>query len=155
VAAKGQKRQIGRGDSETKARARNATRALLTALQLAISGQVHKRRGSADRIFACVLPPRCHISPTFCRPLSASLAHKTFFTLDLLSIFTMRAALTLLSLAASAFAVAVTQPNASQGWTIGSGQNTVSWSSVSTDRANFTILLVNQVRFYADFARRL
>jgi len=56
----------------------------------------------------------------------------------------MRTVFAVLSLAASAFAFQVTQPNGSQGWTLNSNSNKVAWTSVSTDRANFTIVLVNQ-----------
>lgn len=50
----------------------------------------------------------------------------------------------LLALAASAAALQVTQPSNSSGWTT-SGPNTVTWSSVNTDKSNFTIVLNNQV----------
>ncbi|GBE80016.1 hypothetical protein BKA93DRAFT_824664 [Sparassis latifolia] len=50
---------------------------------------------------------------------------------------------TLLAFAASAFALQVTSPTNSTGWST-SGNNTVSWVSVSTDPANFTIVLVNE-----------
>ncbi|KAI0031656.1 hypothetical protein K488DRAFT_51560 [Vararia minispora EC-137] len=56
----------------------------------------------------------------------------------------MRAVLAFLSLVSCALAISVTKPNASQGWVLNASNNTVSWTSVSTDRANFTILLVNQ-----------
>ncbi|KAH9938356.1 uncharacterized protein B0H18DRAFT_1112525 [Fomitopsis serialis] len=49
----------------------------------------------------------------------------------------------LLALAASAAALQVTQPSNSSGWTT-SGPNTVTWSSVSTDNSNFSIVLNNQ-----------
>ncbi|KZT72550.1 hypothetical protein DAEQUDRAFT_664074 [Daedalea quercina L-15889] len=48
-----------------------------------------------------------------------------------------------LALAASAAALQVTQPSNSTGWST-SGPNTVTWSSVSTDNSNFTIVLNNQ-----------
>ncbi|CDO68142.1 hypothetical protein BN946_scf185003.g14 [Trametes cinnabarina] len=55
----------------------------------------------------------------------------------------MRAVAVLLALASSAFAFTVTEPTNSTGWTT-SGPNVVAWTSVSTDRANFTIVLDNQ-----------
>ena len=57
----------------------------------------------------------------------------------------MRSALALLSLAASALAFTVLEPSGSQNWVLAADNNTVAWSSVSTDRSNFTIVLVNQV----------
>ncbi|TBU23504.1 hypothetical protein BD311DRAFT_781653 [Dichomitus squalens] len=57
----------------------------------------------------------------------------------------MRSALALLAFAASALAYTVTEPDASTGWTT-SGPNVVAWQSVSTDPANFTIVLDNQVQ---------
>jgi hypothetical protein len=54
----------------------------------------------------------------------------------------MRAFATLLALAASAAALQVTQPTNSTGFST-DGQNTVAWNAVSTDPANFTIVLVN------------
>jgi len=54
----------------------------------------------------------------------------------------MRAVAVLLALAASAFAYKVDQPNALQGWT-NSGSQLVVWERVSTDPANFTIILTN------------
>ena len=57
----------------------------------------------------------------------------------------MRSLAALLALAASALAYQVTQPTNSTGWTT-SGPNVVAWDMVSTDPANFTILLVNEVR---------
>lgn len=59
---------------------------------------------------------------------------------------TMFALVSLLALAASAAALQVTQPSNSSGWTI-SGPNTVTWSSVNTDKSNFTIVLNNQVSY--------
>ncbi len=56
----------------------------------------------------------------------------------------MRAVLTLLTFAASALAYSVTEPDATTGWTT-SGPNVVVWQTVSTDAANFTIVLNNQV----------
>ena len=47
-------------------------------------------------------------------------------------------------LAASAFAYQVTEPTNATGWTT-AGSNVVAWDKVSTDPANFTIVLVNQV----------
>lgn len=58
----------------------------------------------------------------------------------------MRAVLALFSFAASALAYSVTEPDATTGWTT-SGPNVVVWSMVSTDPANFTIVLDNQVCF--------
>jgi hypothetical protein len=42
---------------------------------------------------------------------------------------------------AAVSAIAVTSPNASKGWT-NDGPQSVSWTSVDSDRSNFTILLV-------------
>ncbi|KZV65660.1 hypothetical protein PENSPDRAFT_586452 [Peniophora sp. CONT] len=56
----------------------------------------------------------------------------------------MRSVFALLSLAASALAFEVIEPSASQNWRLAADNNTVSWSSVKTDRSNFTIVLVNQ-----------
>jgi len=50
---------------------------------------------------------------------------------------------TLLSLAASVFAYQVTSPRKDDVWT-SIGPNTFTWSSVSTDRQNFTLVLKNQ-----------
>lgn len=58
---------------------------------------------------------------------------------------TMRSIAALLAFAASALAFQVTQPTNGTGWTI-TGPNTVAWDAVDTDPANFTIVLVNQVR---------
>ncbi|KAI9001353.1 hypothetical protein BD414DRAFT_474403 [Trametes punicea] len=58
----------------------------------------------------------------------------------------MRSAAVLLALASSAFAFIVTEPTNSTGWTT-SGPNVVAWTSVSTDPANFTIVLDNQSVF--------
>ena len=57
----------------------------------------------------------------------------------------MRSVFALLALAASAAAYQVTQPTNATGWTT-AGSNVVAWDKVSTDQANFTIVLVNQVR---------
>lgn len=62
----------------------------------------------------------------------------------------MRAVAALLALATSALAFQVTQPTNATGW-VTSGQNTVSWQAVSTDPANFTIVLVNEVCHHARF----
>ena len=59
----------------------------------------------------------------------------------------MRAVATLLAFAASALAMSVTAPTNSTGFTT-SGQNTVSWTAVSTDPTNFTVVLVNMVCSY-------
>ena len=63
-----------------------------------------------------------------------------------LSGHTMFALASLLALASSAAALQVTQPSNSSGWTT-SGPNTVTWSSVNTDKSNFTIVLNNQVSY--------
>ncbi|PIL36927.1 hypothetical protein GSI_00617 [Ganoderma sinense ZZ0214-1] len=55
----------------------------------------------------------------------------------------MRAVFALLSFAASALAYSVIEPDATTGWTT-SGPNVVVWQMVSTDPANFTIVLNNQ-----------
>ncbi|PSR93712.1 hypothetical protein PHLCEN_2v4607 [Hermanssonia centrifuga] len=55
----------------------------------------------------------------------------------------MRTFATILAFAASAMAYSVTAPTNATGFST-SGQNTVSWSMVSTDAANFTIVLSNQ-----------
>ncbi|KAI0663203.1 hypothetical protein C8Q70DRAFT_956578 [Cubamyces menziesii] len=55
----------------------------------------------------------------------------------------MRSVAFLLALASSAFAFTVSEPNNSTGWTT-SGPNEVAWTTVSTDPANFTIVLNNQ-----------
>ena len=57
----------------------------------------------------------------------------------------MRSIAALLAFAASALAFQVTQPTNATGWST-AGSNVVAWTSVSTDAANFTIVLVNQVR---------
>lgn len=54
----------------------------------------------------------------------------------------MRAFATLLAFAASALAYQVTEPTNSTGFS-NDGSNTVSWDMVSSDPANFTIVLVN------------
>jgi hypothetical protein len=56
-----------------------------------------------------------------------------------------RTFLTILSLALSACAFQVTQPNANQGWT-SAGPNTVVWERVDTDPTSFAIVLTNTVR---------
>ncbi|KAI1786654.1 hypothetical protein LXA43DRAFT_1032768 [Ganoderma leucocontextum] len=55
----------------------------------------------------------------------------------------MRSILALLPFAASALAYSLTGPDAATGWTT-SGPNVVAWQMVSTDPANFTIVLDNQ-----------
>jgi hypothetical protein len=55
----------------------------------------------------------------------------------------MRAAVILLSLAASAFGYQVTIPGQNYNWT-NNGPQTLSWVRVSTDATNFTAILVNQ-----------
>ena len=59
-------------------------------------------------------------------------------------LLTMRTVAALLAFAASALAYAVTEPAPSTGWTT-TGPNVVAWNMVSTDPANFTIVLSNQV----------
>ncbi|KAI0320245.1 Ser-Thr-rich glycosyl-phosphatidyl-inositol-anchored membrane family-domain-containing protein, partial [Amylostereum chailletii] len=46
-------------------------------------------------------------------------------------------------LAVSTLAFSVTAPSSGQGWTLGQS-NSVTWERVTTDRLNFTILLINQ-----------
>jgi hypothetical protein len=55
----------------------------------------------------------------------------------------MRSLITLFSLVASACAYQILTPSNSSGWTT-TGSNIVTWSRVSTDPTNFTMLLVNQ-----------
>ena len=57
----------------------------------------------------------------------------------------MRSLFTVLSLVASACAYQILTPSNSSGWTT-VGPNLVTWSRVSTDPTNFTMVLVNQVR---------
>ena len=57
----------------------------------------------------------------------------------------MRTIASVLAFAASALAYSVVAPTNATGF-VNDGQNTVSWTKVSTDPANFTIVLVNQVR---------
>ncbi|KAF5333626.1 hypothetical protein D9611_002563 [Ephemerocybe angulata] len=47
-----------------------------------------------------------------------------------------------LSLLSSAFAIQVTRPSLTQGWT-NKGAQTVSWDRVSTDATNFSVVLTN------------
>jgi hypothetical protein len=56
----------------------------------------------------------------------------------------MHAFAAILALATSAFALQVTQPTNTTGFS-NSGMNTVSWNRVNTDPTNFTIVLVNKV----------
>ena len=65
----------------------------------------------------------------------------------------MRSAFALLAFAASALAYTVTEPDAATGWTT-SGPNVVAWTKVSTDAANFTIVLDNQVYYPLFWYRR-
>jgi hypothetical protein len=58
----------------------------------------------------------------------------------------MRSIATVLAFAASALAYTVVAPTNATGF-VNDGSNTVSWSRVSTDAMNFTILLVNQHSF--------
>ncbi|KAH9939970.1 hypothetical protein B0H21DRAFT_794757 [Amylocystis lapponica] len=51
-----------------------------------------------------------------------------------------------LALTASAFGLTVTSPTNTTGWTT-SGDHTVSWSAVSTDPTNITVVLVNMNEF--------
>ena len=60
-------------------------------------------------------------------------------------ILAMRTIASVLAFAASALAYSVVAPTNATGF-VNDGQNTVSWTKVSTDAANFTIVLVNQVR---------
>lgn len=55
----------------------------------------------------------------------------------------MHAFAAVLALATSAFALQVTQPTNTTGFS-NNGQNTVSWTRVSTDPTNFTVVLVNK-----------
>jgi hypothetical protein len=55
----------------------------------------------------------------------------------------MHAFAAVLALATSALALSVTQPTNTTGFS-NNGQNTVSWTRVNTDPANFTIVLVNK-----------
>jgi hypothetical protein len=55
----------------------------------------------------------------------------------------MRAFSTIALFIASALAFNVTEPTANTVWTT-SGSHTVTWTDVSTDRSNFTIVLTNQ-----------
>ncbi|KAI0787036.1 hypothetical protein BC629DRAFT_1514474 [Irpex lacteus] len=58
----------------------------------------------------------------------------------------MRTFAAVLALATSAFALQVTAPTNATGFS-NDGQNTVSWTRVSTDPKNFTIVLVNKSVF--------
>jgi len=58
----------------------------------------------------------------------------------------MRAFAAVLAFAASALAYSVSEPNNATGWST-EGQNTVTWTKVSTDRSNFTIVLSNQASY--------
>ncbi|KAF9534736.1 hypothetical protein CPB83DRAFT_755542 [Crepidotus variabilis] len=55
----------------------------------------------------------------------------------------MRAAVALLAFASSAFAYTVTFPGQNQPWG-DSGSNKLTWTKVSTDKQNFTVVLDNQ-----------
>lgn len=56
----------------------------------------------------------------------------------------MHAFTVILALAASAMAYSVTEPSETEGFT-SHGPNTVSWTKVDTDAADFQIILTNQV----------
>ncbi|KAI0089122.1 hypothetical protein BDY19DRAFT_944255 [Irpex rosettiformis] len=58
----------------------------------------------------------------------------------------MRVFAAVLALATSTFALSITAPTNATGFS-NSGQNTVSWTRVSTDPQNFTIVLVNKSVF--------
>lgn len=47
----------------------------------------------------------------------------------------------------SAFAIAVTSPGGTSGWST-SGPNILEWNRVSTDPTTFAVFLVNQVSFF-------
>lgn len=51
----------------------------------------------------------------------------------------------LISFVASASAYSISSPGGSAGWTT-AGPNSVTWTRVSTDPSNFTVVLSNQVR---------
>lgn len=96
-------------------------------------------------------PPRSFICPGYHSPtlrlfLSTSTSSKPFAPFLSVSPTAMRAFATLLAFAASALAYQVTEPTNSTGFS-NDGSNTVSWDMVSSDPANFTIVLVNNVRF--------
>jgi hypothetical protein len=58
----------------------------------------------------------------------------------------MKSFAVILALAASAFAYQITSPTNATGWTV-NGPNVVTWTTVSTDPANFTIVLNNQASY--------
>ncbi|KAJ3488790.1 hypothetical protein NLI96_g2576 [Meripilus lineatus] len=58
----------------------------------------------------------------------------------------MRTFFAIVAFATSALAYQVTSPTNATGWTT-AGPNTVSWTRVSTDPTNFTIVLNNQAQF--------
>jgi len=58
----------------------------------------------------------------------------------------MRTFASVLAFAASTFAYTVTKPDNSTGFST-SGSNTVTWTRVSTDPQNFTVVLVNKSKF--------
>lgn len=47
---------------------------------------------------------------------------------------------------ASAMAFTVTEPATDATWDLNAGSQTVAWTTVSSDRSNFTVVLSNQVR---------
>jgi len=54
--------------------------------------------------------------------------------------------------AATAWAATVDSPSQETSWDAGKKSQSVTWTAVSTDPSNFTIYLVNMVRFYGTSA---
>jgi len=54
--------------------------------------------------------------------------------------------------AATAWAATVDSPSKETSWNAGQKSQSVTWTAVSTDPSNFTISLVNMVRFYGTSA---
>lgn len=140
---------------EEDVRERQGARAWITAAGLAPT----KRDGcdqprlvlAVPTAISFVLPTSAHPRSLllFARPNASALTffaptvvHQNFNDLYNLS-YTMRSFAAVLAFAASALAVSVTAPTNATGWAT-SGQNTVSWTAVSTDPKNFTIVLVNK-----------
>ena len=69
-----------------------------------------------------------------CRPCDHALSQSTMHAFSIL-----------LALAASVAAYDVTFPNAAEGWS-SVGANRLAWNMVSTDRANFSVILTNEDR---------